>query len=1752
MAVLRFQRLLALAIFLACFQQGLCYVYKVVSQEQYYSTGISMHGDPWQSFTPSISGEVSEIQFVLRNLYYSYTINMEIRTGDGSGGTLLGANQRTYPGTSSSQFFWRSYTYSGVQLTAGTKYSMVLKIIGSSPGGGYYSNVYSGGNAGRYGRAESRDYAFRVFYTMATCQSTMYASGNECLDLAICQAGSFVSTQPTSTTNRGCSSCTSGYTTTTNQASCTAWTTCSSSQYQSKAPTSFSDRVCQPIRICTASEYETKAPTETSNRECQAITVCNDNTQYETTAPTTTSDRECTSLTTCLQYEEYETVAKTATTDRQCETLSTCDAGQQTSVEPTATTDRQCEACPLAHFKANDGNEACSRCHVCQSTEYVSTNCTLTSNTACTQCFGTCLSGRYKKRVCSEFHDDECIPCLVQADCQQSEYIFGDCNPDSTQGPECLPCHASCLTCTGGALHECTSCPEGTALLDGECVSECGLGMAAYEGVCVECHESCGDICIGPADHHCQSCYNAADGSSVPFENATFLVLTTESSGKCVSTCPDNHYKGNDTGNCELCKTCFPGSMASTPCTQLTPRECTSCVLGVTFQSLSNQPECISTTKCKPGEEQVVDPQLALDRECSTCAVGEYQPEAEQLSCLPITRCDTTAQYESTPQTASTDAICSPLTVCDLEFEYEMVPATYTSNRICTNTTVCPPGQYVETLETPTSDAICRACANETHQPDSHQLFCHDTTQCSDTEYISTETTSSSDRKCTPLTVCDGKDEWILVNHTLTSDRVCSDTVQHCVTFSDEEGYACETCKAGYWLSSSSHCEPCPRGHKCEGVFPQACPMGYYQAYLARTTCQACEPGTMSNRAGLSACAACRGATYQPSEAQPRCLDMPSGAYGVTGLLADSGEGVGYIGYEGCEPGFSCSEGIAVSCPAGTYTATANATECLPCGPLHYSPSTESDECYAVANGWYGISESQEPEDMAFVRIAQCPFGSYCVGGIQYPCPAGTFQSQQQSESCVPCGEGRFNDEEARSTACDLISEGYYGVGGTVVNRTGQLECPVGHSCVGGVKTACPPGSFQSSTGSTFCVTCTASCPNGLTRDATRICDPETGEAVCNDIHPPTATLKGARTFGLEAGSVFPDPGASCFDERDGNFGAERTTTIPRLPGTYTLVYLCTDAAGLSASVTRTLVVRDTVAPSVSLNGSRTVRLLQFDEYEDEGALVTDAGDPSPELTIEGLPLDTTKVGEVDLVYTAVDASGNSASVTRSVEILDISIEEAAIEAATTAYEETLKSTGSEAAAAAAARRAYLSQGGAYDVAHAVELASSGAASASRTKASMTTTTMIIVIVVCVTLIALAAIFVLRARKQPVLPELYQTMSYNPMLAPGLANTVHPGAPGMAMQPQPFQDKSVPPPYSKSAATKTEAPYYSSINAEGADYAAGYEDPHGDDSFATYAMAAAQDEPPTALYGGTVSFPEPSASASVSATQAEAGVMYGGVEVFPPGDATYDHAQPSVKATDSKSHNGYDTLKSAPHRTQAVTQSEYGTTAPLSHTANGLYSAPPPGAVDGDYADGDYVVGDEVEGQEEYGGFDDFTTTPVVDGGTSDYDRDYVQPVQDGPRPRVASISLQNPNSYESQGPPAAPVREQAPPQPQSSAQSPDSSSTDAATDVMHLWCQPGLNRAQAGNYLKPKQGGEFIIRKSSQPGSYALTVKVSGSKMWNGLISPSAEGYTCNDQPRVFDTLAALVAAAATPSGALELNLPRPLVLPTVDYEEC
>jgi hypothetical protein len=113
-----------------------------------------------------------------------------------------------------------------------------------------------------------------------------------------------------------------------------------------------------------------------------------------------------------------------------------------------------------------------------------------------------------------------------------------------------------------------------------------------------------------------------------------------------------------------------------------------------------------------------------------------------------------------------------------------------------------------------------------------------------------------------------------------------------------------------------------------------------------------------------------------------------------------------------------------------------------------------------------------------------------------------------------------------------------------------------------------------------------------------------------SDTTGPIVSLNGSNSLTIEAGSSFAEAGANWTDVFDGSgmISTASGTVNTVLPGTYLLSYTKTDRSGNISNVAlRTIVVQDTIAPNINLNGNLSMTIeASTGAFVDPGASYTD------------------------------------------------------------------------------------------------------------------------------------------------------------------------------------------------------------------------------------------------------------------------------------------------------------------------------------------------------------------------------------------------------------------------------------------------------------------------------------------------------------------------------------------------------------------
>ena len=155
----------------------------------------------------------------------------------------------------------------------------------------------------------------------------------------------------------------------------------------------------------------------------------------------------------------------------------------------------------------------------------------------------------------------------------------------------------------------------------------------------------------------------------------------------------------------------------------------------------------------------------------------------------------------------------------------------------------------------------------------------------------------------------------------------------------------------------------------------------------------------------------------------------------------------------------------------------------------------------------------------------------------------------------------------------------------------------------------------------------------------------------------PTITILGDNPVTIEAGSTYTDAGATATDNYNNDVTSSITassTVDSNTIGSYTVTYTVSDASGNQATAVRTVIVEDSTPPTIALIGSNPVTVEAGSTYTDAGATATDAydGDLSSSITTTS-DVDVNTVGTYTVTYTVSDSSANSATASRTVNVVD-------------------------------------------------------------------------------------------------------------------------------------------------------------------------------------------------------------------------------------------------------------------------------------------------------------------------------------------------------------------------------------------------------------------------------------------------------------------------------------------------------------------
>ena len=149
----------------------------------------------------------------------------------------------------------------------------------------------------------------------------------------------------------------------------------------------------------------------------------------------------------------------------------------------------------------------------------------------------------------------------------------------------------------------------------------------------------------------------------------------------------------------------------------------------------------------------------------------------------------------------------------------------------------------------------------------------------------------------------------------------------------------------------------------------------------------------------------------------------------------------------------------------------------------------------------------------------------------------------------------------------------------------------------------------------------------------------------------PVVTVLGENPISIAQGESYSDLGATALNSQG---GAVQVTVSGEVDtskaGTYTLIYTAVDSEGNTTTTSRTINVVDKTPPVITLVGDSSVNVIKNSVYSELGATAKD-GDIDVDVITTG-SIDMSAPGEYTITYTATDGAGNTATATRTINVV--------------------------------------------------------------------------------------------------------------------------------------------------------------------------------------------------------------------------------------------------------------------------------------------------------------------------------------------------------------------------------------------------------------------------------------------------------------------------------------------------------------------
>lgn len=150
------------------------------------------------------------------------------------------------------------------------------------------------------------------------------------------------------------------------------------------------------------------------------------------------------------------------------------------------------------------------------------------------------------------------------------------------------------------------------------------------------------------------------------------------------------------------------------------------------------------------------------------------------------------------------------------------------------------------------------------------------------------------------------------------------------------------------------------------------------------------------------------------------------------------------------------------------------------------------------------------------------------------------------------------------------------------------------------------------------------------------------------DLTSPAIILCGGKVISMCPNQDYKEDGYLAIDNYDGNLSKKVKVKEKENEYTYSVV----DSSKNKSTITRKIVKKDTVKPTITLEKGNIIHITQDSTYQEEGYLAKDNcdGDITSQVKVTG-KVDTSQIGTYKVTYTVSDHSGNKTSVIRTIHV---------------------------------------------------------------------------------------------------------------------------------------------------------------------------------------------------------------------------------------------------------------------------------------------------------------------------------------------------------------------------------------------------------------------------------------------------------------------------------------------------------------------